>query len=253
MKLPFHERPVYPITCALAVVAIFIICFLLVTFGAAAEPLTRVWGLYGYGDNWRGTSRGIDEIAEAARTIPNVESVVVHNYWETTLTANEILAAPTDTRIVVYGYSCGANAMTTIARGLDGQRNIDTLAGIQMSLWCGGDTLGGNVKFGQVTYGGCGQTLGLGCKKLMANQAFNGIILNIRRNDLHSQADNDPAAQQDVLNAIYETAAPPPPEDPQWEHWGHGHALARNGLANIIKGSAMFKKGIELVCQQHQC
>jgi len=229
---------------------------LLVRFADAQEPqpLTRVWGLYGYGDNWRGTSRGIDEIAEQARTIPNVEFVHIWNYWQTTEVAAEITASPPEARIVIYGYSCGANAMTVIAHGLDGVRDKLVLAGIQQSLWCGGDPLGGNVAFGQMTYGGCGQTLGLGCKKLLANQAFNGVILNIRRNDLHSQADNDEDAQNDVLNAIYETADPPPENDPQWEHFGHGHALARRGLANIAKGAWMFKKGAhEILCYHGQC
>jgi hypothetical protein len=220
----------------------------------SAAQTTQVWGLYGYGDNWRGTSRGIDEIADQARTIPGVEFVHVFNYWQTQDVAAEILAAPAGTKIAIYGYSCGANSMTTIARGLDGQRNIDTLAGIQQSLWCGGDTLGGNVIYGQMTYGGCGQTLGLGCKKLMANQAFNGTILNIRRPDLHSQADNDPDAQMDVLNAILETAAPPPATSPDWEHYGHGHALARQGLATIARGAVLFKKGAhEIVCYHGGC
>jgi hypothetical protein len=239
---------------ALTVIAIAVAVFCLSQSARAAEPLTRVWGLYGWGDNRWGTSRGIDEIAEQARQIPNVEFVHVFNYWQTTEVANEILASPADTRTVIYGYSCGANAMTVIAQGLDGQRNIDTLAGIQQSLWCGGETLGGNVAFGQMTYGGCVQTLGLGCKKLMANQAFGGIILNIRRPDLHSQADNDADAQQDVLNAILETAAPPPPESPGWEHFGHGHALARRGLATMLWGGIMFKKGArEIVCHHTQC
>lgn len=231
---------------------------LLSGFAFAQNP-TRVWGLYGYGDNRWGTSAGIDQIAEQARDVPGVEFVHIFNYWQTTDVANEILASPTDVKIVIYGYSCGANSMTVIAHGLDGQRNIDTLAGIQQSLWCGGDYLGGNVKFGQMTYGGCGQTLGLGCKKLMGNQAFNGTILNIRRNERHGTADNDPAYQQDVLNAIYETASPPstepPPEDPIWHIFGHGHALARAGFANMIKGMVMLKKGIaEITCDHNnQC
>jgi hypothetical protein len=234
------------------ILAVLALC--LIVTSAAAEPLTRVWGLYGYGDNWRGTSRGIDEIAEEARQIPNVEFVHIFNYWQTLDVVDEILASPPDTKIAIYGYSCGANSMTVIAHSLDGQRNIDTLAGIQQSLWCGGDSLGGNVKFGQMTYGGCVQTLGLGCKKLMANQAFNGTILNIRRPDLHSQADNDTDAQNDVLNAIYETAAPPPPDDPQWHYFGHGHALARMGLMEMLKGAALFKKGVnEIVCYHSQC
>ncbi len=226
-----------------------VICLL--STSALAEPLTRVWGLYGYGDNWHGTSKGIDDIAAKARTIPGVEWVHVFNYWQTSEVAGEILASPPDTKIAIFGYSCGANSMTVIAKGLDGQRNIDTLAGIQQSLWCGGDTLGGNVIYGQMTYGGCGQTLGLGCKKLMANQSFNGTILNIRRPDLHSQADNDLDAQQDVLDAIYETAAPPPVE---WHHYGHGHALARQGLATMLKGAVLFKKGMhEITCHHEGC
>lgn len=223
---------------------------------AGAEPPTRVWGLYGYGDNWRGTSSGIDEIAEAARTIPNVEFVHVFNYWQTTEVADEIRASPSDVRIVLFGYSCGANSTTVIAHGLDGQRNIDTIAGIQQSLWCGGDSLGGNVVFGQMTYGGCGQTLGLGCKKLMANQAFNGTILNIRRPARHGAADNDPDYQDDVLDAIYETANPPgtepPPDDPLWHLFGHGHALARAGLASMLKGAVLLKKGVLEMSCYHQ-
>jgi hypothetical protein len=228
---------------------------------ATAQNRTRVWGLYGWGDNWRGTSRGIDEIADQARTIPGVEFVHIFNYWETQAVADEIVASPPagEVKIVIYGYSCGANAMTVIAHGVDGRRQVDTLAGIQQSLWCGGESLGGNVVFGQMTYGGCVQTLGLGCKKLMANQSFNGIILNIRRPDLHSQADNDADAQMDVLNAILETAAPPPEEPPpgwtgDWHHFGHGHALARRGLANIAKGVLLFRKGAsEIICYHQQC
>jgi hypothetical protein len=236
---------------------LFAILLLIVlpTLAVAEDIKTRVWGLYGYGDNWHGTSAGIDEIAEQARTIPGVEFVHVFNYWQTTEVSNEIENSPPDVRIAIFGYSCGANSMTGIAQGLDGLRNIDTLAGIQQSLWCGGETLGGNVAYGQMTYGGCGQTLGLGCKKLMANQAFNGVILNIRRPDLHSQADNDADAQQDVLDAIYETANPPPAESPEWHHYGHGHALARQGLATMLRGAILFKKGAhEIVCHhQQQC
>jgi hypothetical protein len=232
----------------------FCLLTLLLATPAMGEPLTRVWGLYGYGDNWRGTSGGIDDIAEEARTIPGVEFVHVYNYWQTQEVADEVVASPPDTKIVLYGYSCGANSVTTIARGLDGVRDKLTLLGIQQSLWCGGDYLGGNVLYGQVTYGGCVQTLGLGCKKFLANQAFNGTILNIRRPDLHSQADNDPDAQADILNAIYETAAPPPPADPQWHYFGHGHALARVGLMTMLRGAIVFRRGVaEITCFHKQC
>jgi hypothetical protein len=58
----------------------------------------------------------------------------------------------------------------------------------------------------------------------------------------------------DVLNAIYETAAPPPAESPDWHHYGHGHALARRGLATMVKGAVIFKKGAhEIVCYHEGC
>jgi hypothetical protein len=221
---------------------------------AGADPLTRVWGLYGWGDNWRGSSSGVDEIAVKARQIPGVEFVHIFNYYQTQEVFDEIRAAPTDTKIAIYGYSCGANAMTVIAKGLNGIRKVDTLAGIQESLWCGGDPLFANVVYGQVTYGGCGQTLGLGCKQLEAGDGFEGTILNISRPERHGPADNDPAYQQDVLDAIGETAAPPPPESPGWEHFGHGHALARQGLATMLRGAILFKKGVhEIVCYHEGC
>ena len=234
--------------------ALLICLFLLAATAAVAEPLTRVWGMYGYGDNWRGTSAGIDEIAEEARTIPNVEFVHVFNYWQTQDVADEIMGSPAETRIVIYGYSCGANAVTVIAHGIASQRPIDAVLGLQESLWCGGNEIAPGVIYAQETYGGCAQTLGLGCKKFVAAPGFTGQILNINRPERHGTADNDPEYQQDILNAIYEVAAPPPPNDPQWEHFGHGHAFARRGLANMLKGYLMFKKGAnEIICYHGQC
>jgi hypothetical protein len=145
-----------------------ILSFTLLVASAKAQSPTRVWGLYGWGDNWRGTSAGIDEIAAEVRSIPGVEFVHIFNYWQTQEVFDEIRAAPEGTKIVIYGYSCGNNSLPVIAKGLNGIRTVDTLAGIQMSLWCGGDDVSANVIYAQTTYGKCTQTLGLGCKKFRA-------------------------------------------------------------------------------------
>ena len=146
---------------------------------------TRVWLMYGWGDNAFGTSSGIDEIAARARTIPGVTQVNVRNYWDTQTVYNEIMASPTSDRIVVGGYSCGLNAATVVARGLwESGRHVSTVVGIQQSVWCGGDALESNVKYGQGTYNAdCRQTFGLGCKPLEAAPSFMGKIVNINRPD----------------------------------------------------------------------
>jgi hypothetical protein len=169
---------------------------------------TRVWLMYGWGDNAFGSSSGIDEIAARARNIPGVTQVNVRNYWDTQTIYNEVVASPTTDRIVLGGYSCGANSATVVARALwQVHRTAHTIANIQMSLWCGGDALESNVIYGQGTYNAdCAQTLGLGCKPLEGAPSFLGHIVNINRPDRHGAADNDPATQDDVLKAIAATS-----------------------------------------------
>ena len=169
---------------------------------------TRVWLMYGWGDNFAGSSSGIDEIAARARNIPGVVQVNVRNYWDTTTIYNEVLASPSSDRIVLGGYSCGLNSATVVARALwQAGRKAHTVTGIQQSAWCGGDALESNVHYGQSTYNAeCWQTFGLGCKPLEPAPSFTGQIVNINRPERHGYADNDPLAQDDVLKAIAATS-----------------------------------------------
>ena len=221
---------------------------LLLLLSSSSHAATLVWGLYGWGDNWAGTSSGVDEIAEQARHIHGVTSVTIRNYWQTQQVANEILASPAHDRIVVYGYSCGLNAATVIAKGVNPRRV--TIAGIQQSLWCGGDPLYSNVDYGQSTMGSCRETYGLGCKRLEAGDGFAGSIVNIRRPDLrHAEADNDPDAQNDVLNAIAQTAAGG--GGGRHHFFGHGHLLVRRGVVKIYTGVAMVRRGVQEIVRHH--
>jgi hypothetical protein len=193
----------------------------------AASPTlaqTDVFLFYGFGDNFAGTSSGIDDIAARARTIRGVSSVNVRNYWETQRVYDEVRAVPADHRIVIGGYSCGLNAATVVSRGLwQANHHVSTVVGIQQSVWCGGDALESNVKYGQSTFNGdCRQTWGLGCKPLEPAPSFQGRIVNINRPDSHGAADNDPDAQADVLKAIALTAIPGnlrPPKPPIECRW----------------------------------
>ncbi len=182
---------------------IILLCF-------AATPVlagTRVWNLYGWGDNAFGSSSGINEIAAKERAIPGVTYIRVYNYWQTQQVANEMMVAPSSDNLIVVGYSCGANSATTIAYGLQGHRTVYPI-GIQESLWCGGYPLGSNVRYAQETYAGCLLTLGFGCKQYAAGLGFTGHIVLIKRPDLHPMADTDPDAQRDVLAAIATIANP---------------------------------------------
>lgn len=166
-----------------------------------AKSATNVWLMYGMGDNFLGTSSGIDTIARRARAINGVGSVRVFNYYQTQEIANEIMASSSHDKAVVGGYSCGANSAPTIAYGLYGHRHV-YVVGIQESLWCGGYPLLSNTPAAQETYGGCIITLGFGCKRYRAASGHHVPIRLIRRNDLHGWADEDPRAQGDVLRFI---------------------------------------------------
>src|SRR6516165_11739355 len=187
--------------------ALFALLLLVISL-APVQAATRVWLMYGWGDNAFGSSSGIDEIAARARTIPGITQVNVRNYWDTQSIYNEMMATPTSERIVAGGYSCGLNSATVVARAMwQSGRKVHTVVGIQQSKWCGGDALESNVHYGQSTYNAdCAQTLGLGCKPLEPAPSFLGHILNINRPDRHGAADNDPATQNDVLKAIAATS-----------------------------------------------
>jgi hypothetical protein len=161
-----------------------------------------VWGFYGLGDNWFGTSAGIDHIAQAARSVPGVAQVRTMPWWDMQSAANEIAAAPPHARIVLYGYSCGANSITSISASFRGQRKMD-IAGIQPSVWCGGQELHTNVGHAKYTHSPCVFNFGLGCYRYRrAAGNHTTTIEDITRVRMHIFADLDRNAQADVLRII---------------------------------------------------
>ena len=170
--------------------------------GAIIFVLTYVWGFYGLGDNWFGTSAGVDQIAQAARSIPHVAQVRTMRWWDMQSAANEIAAAPPHARIVLYGYSCGGNSATSISASFRGRRHMD-VAAIQPSVWCGGQELHSNVQYAQYTHSPCFLNFGLGCYRFRlapGNQTTK--LEDIRRIRMHLFADLDANAQADVLRLI---------------------------------------------------
>ena len=164
--------------------------------------MTLVWGFYGFGDNFFGTSAGIDQIAATARTIPHVAQVRILPWWAKQQAVNEIVAAPHHAAVVLYGYSCGANGVTDVAQAFRHARHID-IAGIQPSVWCRGSEVFSNVQHAQYTHSPCVLNFGLGCGRFVrAAGNTTTHVEDIRRVRLHIFADLDPGAQADVLRLI---------------------------------------------------
>jgi hypothetical protein len=211
---------------------------------APATAGTRLFGFYGLGGQWFST--GIDQIADQARNIPGVTHIAIYNYWETQGAARDINNVPSSDKVVLFGYSCGANSTTVVAAGV--HRHVNTITSIQQSAWCGGTDVTNNTSYGQMTYNpNCWQTLGLGCKPYTAASGFTGRILNINRPDMHGYADENPDAQADVLRAISWTANGTPP----YIHVGHGGLAVRRGVKVVQRGVAMVKHGVQEIVRYH--
>ena len=197
----------------------FLWALLLAMLSVPAQAGTKVWGFRGAG--FVAWSEGVDQIAEQARHIPNVTQVRVFNYYETQQVADEIAATPHGTRVVVYGYSCGANAATLIGTAFAGRRNINEILGMQPSVWCGGSpNLSQNIGFALNVYAPCWSNFGLGCQQWSGARRLSQVEHLSR----HLYADTDPFYQSQVLGSIDYLANYQVPCDPA-RHRCHGHTL----------------------------
>lgn len=150
---------------------------------------------------------GMDYIAGLAAQVPGVTRVQIYDYYQTQIAADAISADPSNVKEVVIGFSCGANASPVVGAGTN--HRVDGIAVIQVSEWCGGLALTGNVMRAQETYNpNCLDTGGLGCGKLVPGPSFNPANLTfIERPDCHICSDHDPDAQNDVISVVRAVAA----------------------------------------------
>lgn len=173
----------------------------------SATSGTHVYLMRGMGPSvW---SYGVDQIGAAAAKIPGVTKVAVYDYTQDQTIVDQIAADPPAVRVMVGGYSCGANTTTVVGAAV--KRLIQMIAVIQASVWCGGTYLTPNVLKVQETYNpNFAETFGLGAYQLQPGPGFNPANLTlIDRPDCHPCADTDPDAQNDVLDAIREATVMP--------------------------------------------
>lgn len=154
-----------------------------------------------YGAGFHGFSQGVDQIASRMRRFATVHGP--YDYRGTQVVYDQIRATPSDHKIVIGGYSCGA-ASALVVGGSLGSRRVHVL-GLQPSLWCGRYPTTANMHVFAESYGLCWETGGLGCYQAEGSSPH-GVY--IERPGRHLKSDQDPAYQNDMVLAAGSIADP---------------------------------------------
>ena len=175
------------------------ICLVLTSFAYAETLVVLLEGLGG-----RGTSSGIVSLQEELSAIPNtiVALPLAQHNWRDAVKL--IKQQKPETKIVVIGYSLGANNSTFVAQNV---KHVDELIAIQASVWGRATAVGENVdKAIEIYNPKFWRTAGLGAKRLV------GIHFSyVANSDSHFYADNDPEVHNFVVNEVKKLADPTAP------------------------------------------
>jgi len=176
-----------------------LLVLLALLLSSPAQAATDLFLFYGAGPH--GLSSGIDRIARIARTFGGVGFVGTFDYRDTQAAYDRAAATPPSDKIVLVGFSCGAQSVVNVAAGLERNHRPVVILAIQPSFWCGSAQTTSNVVYAQDSWSP--GTFGLGSK--WYDGSASRIVL-IERRSPHLQGDDNPAAQADVLAAIYSIA-----------------------------------------------
>ncbi|MFY9838748.1 MAG: Cache 3/Cache 2 fusion domain-containing protein [Xanthobacteraceae bacterium] len=175
------------------------VCFVLPAFAHAETLVVLLEGLGG-----RVSSPGIVSLQEELSVIPNtiVALPLAQHNWRDAVKL--IKQQRPETKIVLIGYSLGANNATYVARNV---KHVDELIAIQASVWGPATALGENVDNAVEIYNPkFWRTAGLGAKRLV------GIHFSYMANsDSHFYADDDPDVHNFVFNEVRKLADPTMP------------------------------------------
>ena len=177
----------------------FCVCLVLSTFAYAETLVVLLEGLGG-----RVTSSGIVSLQEELSAIPNtiVALPLAQHNWRDAVKL--IKQQKPETKIVVIGYSLGANNSTYVAQNV---KHVDELIAIQPSVWGQATAVGENVdKAIEIYNPKFWRTAGLGAKRLA------GIHFSyVANSDSHFYADDDPEVHKFIFNEVKKLAAPTTP------------------------------------------
>jgi pimeloyl-ACP methyl ester carboxylesterase len=155
--------------------------------------------LYGLGGS--ATSPGIVQLYDEIKKIPDVAVLIPYDQSNWQVAAHDI-SKYTVEKLVVIGYSMGANATTMIADALK-PRAVSLLVAIQPTMYEGADTIGPNVVRAVEIYNpNVLETGGLGSRRLTGTH-----VQYVVNSDSHAYADEDPAVHKLVLDEIHKLLA----------------------------------------------
>ncbi len=173
---------------------------LVLATAAGAETLVVL--LEGLGG--RTTSHGIVSLQKELSAIANTRvpfPLSQHNWRDA---VKIIQQQKPGTKIVVIGYSLGANNSTYVTKNV---KHVNELIAIQASVWGQSTAIGENVDRAIEIYNPkFWRTAGLGAKRL-AGVHFSYIT----NGDSHFYADNDPQVHKFILNEVQNIAEPTTP------------------------------------------
>jgi hypothetical protein len=175
------------------------VCLIRATFAYAETLVVLLEGLGG-----RVTSSGIVSLQEELSAIPNtiVALPLAQHNWRDAVKL--IKQQKPETKIVVIGYSLGANNSTYVAQNV---KHVDELIAIQASVWGQATAVGENVdKAIEIYNPKFWRTAGLGAKRLV------GIHFSyVANSDSHFYAHGDPEVHKFVFNEVKKLADPTAP------------------------------------------
>jgi hypothetical protein len=152
----------------------------------------------------RTTSHGIVSLQEELSVIPDtrVPLPLAQHSWRDAV--KRIQQQKPGTKIVVIGYSLGANNSTYVAKNV---KHVDELIAIQASVWGRATAVGENVEKAIEIYNPkFWRTAGLGAKRLV------GLHFSyVTNSDSHFYADNDPEVHKFIFNEVKKLADPTTP------------------------------------------
>jgi Cache 3/Cache 2 fusion domain len=172
------------------------VCLTLATFAYAESLVVLLEGLGG-----RITSHGIVSLQEELSAIPDttVPLPLAQHSWRDAVKL--IHQQKPETKIVVIGYSLGANNSTYVAKNVN---HVDELIAIQASVWGRATAVGENVdKAIEIYNPKFWRTAGLGAKRLV------GIHFSyVANTDSHFYADDNPEVRKFIFNEVKKLADP---------------------------------------------
>jgi hypothetical protein len=157
-----------------------------------------IGGPFPYGLYYSG---GMDVLAGKIRALgANVEMLPTFGFSEWKKIANDIQKQPSETKIVIYGHSMGANQITAAANAL-GSRRVDLIAAFDPTIWYPTNDVGANVQRA-IWFHGNSFFSPVGHGRLKAGAGFKGKIEKYDIGERHEIIDDNEQTHAIVLDAV---------------------------------------------------